>query len=230
MNAENLCRKCSQPLTPQTTVRLWDGGNYCRQCVEEACPNLVDYALAHDVLEESMMYNRSAALRRSLRMYAVIAAIFGAVMALPWLAAGDLCMIGGAFAFALLLATVAAAIQVPGFLWMNKWALPKVSVRDGNVTVFRPNQRRSVPWTFPLSKCSWYVGKIRHDSFLRLTDAPNAPAIILVHSLRWRGWELFRYRHACGFSDEMRELWKGFLRLAAIPEGRKRRRTGAARP
>ena len=57
MDTETLCKKCSQPLTPQTSVRLWDGGDYCRRCVEEACPNLVDYALAHDVLEESMPYD-----------------------------------------------------------------------------------------------------------------------------------------------------------------------------
>ena len=228
MNAGTLCKKCSCRLTPQTTVRLWDGGDYCRRCVEEACPRLVDYALAHDVLEESMTYDRSAALRRSVRMCVVMAAIFGAVMALPWLAAGDLCMVVAAFVFALLLAAVAAAIQIPGFLWMAKCAVPKVTVQDGNVTTSRPNRRRLSSWTFPLSNCRWYLGKVRHDSFLRNTVTPNAPAIILVYPVHWWGFEVFRYKNACGFSDDMRELWGAFLRLAAIPEGRRPGKTTTA--
>jgi len=225
MNAGNRCNKCSQSLTPQTSVRLWDGRDYCRRCVEEACPKLVDYALAHDVLEETMVYDGKAALRRSLRMYALIAAVFLALTALPWLIAGDLCMVVTAFVLVLLIATAAGAIQIPAFLWMAKRAVPKVTVQDGKVMTSRPNQRRMSSWTFPLSKCRWYLGKVRHDSFLRNTVTPNAPAIILVYPVHWWGFEVFRYKTACGFSDEMRELWEGFLRLAAIPEGRRRRKT-----
>ncbi len=55
--SQGQCSKCSQPLTPETTVHLWDGKDYCRGCVEAACPGMAEYARTHVFLEETMPYD-----------------------------------------------------------------------------------------------------------------------------------------------------------------------------
>ncbi|MHC4178541.1 MAG: hypothetical protein ACYSWU_13605 [Planctomycetota bacterium] len=147
-----------------------------------------------------MTYDEKGALRYALRIYVFVAAFFCALAAVAGLASGDLSGMVLTFPCWILLAALVAAIQIPGFLWMAKLAVPKVTVQDGKVTTSRPNRRRLSSWTFPLSNCRWYLGKVRHDSFLRNTVTPNAPAIILVYPVHWWGFEVFRYKTACGLS------------------------------
>jgi hypothetical protein len=221
MNTETLCKKCSQPLAAGASVHLWDGGDYCRPCVDKACPNLADYAIAHNVLEETIPYDRKAASRQLLRVYVVIWAVFCTLGAVAGLVMGDITTAIVLPLFFVLCAALAGAIQIPALLWIAKGAAQRVSVRDGNVTVCRPNRRRLAPWTFPLNNCRWYLGRLRHDTFLRGTLPRNAPTIILVYPVHWRRFQLCRYKTACGFSEEMRQLWQAFLRLTGVAEGRK---------
>jgi len=58
------CAHCDAPLTSETTVHLWDGRDYCRACVEDACEGMADYAADHPRLEETLPF----LLRRFIRV------------------------------------------------------------------------------------------------------------------------------------------------------------------
>ncbi len=44
------CRKCSASLTTEQAVHLWDGHDYCHDCVEAACPGMVEYVRTNPLL------------------------------------------------------------------------------------------------------------------------------------------------------------------------------------
>ena len=46
------CSRCSRTMSADSAVHLWDARDYCRDCVEAACPGLANYARTHSVLEE----------------------------------------------------------------------------------------------------------------------------------------------------------------------------------
>ena len=225
MNALATCKKCSRPIHAENGVLLWDGGHYCRVCVEQTSPLLLQYALTHESLQERMVYDWRAALRYSLRICAIVAIFFWALfsLAMEFTLGGVVVALVGA----VIVTLVAAMIQVPGLLWWTKRAIPSVAVSEGNVTVARPNWKAVPAETHPLDRCQWYRGKSRQDSFLRSSIAPNGPAVILVFSVRKWGLLWFRHKIACGFSEEMREIWTAFLELAEVSQMRHRWKTSA---
>jgi hypothetical protein len=57
------CRKCSASLTAARRIHLWDGHDYCRECVEAACSGMAAYAGKRPVLVATEPVSKSDYLR-----------------------------------------------------------------------------------------------------------------------------------------------------------------------
>lgn len=207
------------------TVRLWDGRDHCIECVEAACPGLVDLARTREDLVDSIPYDQSAALAKWARFFGVLFAV------LALTAAGFFAAMDRASA-ALLVGSMAACCAVVALVallsvFRARHVLPTVRVAGGTVDVFRPDQaegRRPVV-SYPLAEARWQLGRVRKDEafygrFNMLSIVvPDRPAVILRAP---RGGVLGypSVLTATGSTPEMVRLWQGFLRLAGVPEGK----------
>lgn len=224
------CRNCSQPLTPETRVHLWDGKDYCRDCVEAACPGMADYARAHAFLEETMPYDAERterSMRKTKRSFAVLVLVlltfltFLAIAA--WLTPAVHGVVLAVFVLTLPVAGMAACI---GFWWklfhvMGKrgWLSPIVRVHEGRLVYPAGRSKLVIPMRKALAKCRWSVETRRWFSYWwwlwRPWGAPRNEAVVIEF---WRWLSLSRIKAPCGWTPEMRRIWMGFLTLAGVPQ------------
>jgi hypothetical protein len=104
-------------------------------------------------------------------------------------------------------------------------ALPTVRVVDGLVEVFRPlyNQGKSPVATFRLEEAHWRPGKLQQDSYFRGRGGAlvvDQRVVILQSPRRWAQVAPPSEFTAVGSSPEMVRIWKGFLQIAGVPEGK----------
>lgn len=225
--SQGQCSKCSQPLTPETTVHLWDGKDYCRGCVEAACPGMAEYARTHVFLEETMPYDgrrTELSMRKTKRTFAVVVLVVLIVLAIAsWLTAPMNGVVFAVFVLALPVAGMAACI---GFSWklfyvMGKrgWSSPIVRVQEGRVVYRVGRGKLVIPMRKALAKCRWSVETRRWFSYWwwlwRLWGAPRNEAVVIEF---WRWLSLSRIKAPCGWTAEMRRIWVGFLTLADVPQ------------
>ena len=215
MNTEpRCCRSCGAQ--SGDIVGLWDGQSYCRDCTDSVSSELFEYAAAHRSLVESAQFTSAQLWRAALRFEAgcffVVAALcWFALISEGWGLTGALWGIG----ISLGLCIVQGAVQLPAYVWCSGRALPTVVVSDGMVHIRRRFPDRNV--CAPLHDFRWRIGHSRQDSFLRQTMVPKQRVILLLLGPgRWGGF--FDYRVACGWAEEMRRVWSGFLVLAGRPE------------
>src|SRR5688572_5334229 len=50
------CNQCNRQLDTTPCIQLWDGRNYCEECVTALNPELLHYAAHHPVLKETMPF------------------------------------------------------------------------------------------------------------------------------------------------------------------------------
>ena len=215
--SDSLCSKCSAPLAAGRTVRLWDGHNYCAECVHRASPALLTYAREHDAFEDSIPYDRKATLLRCARLYGLVGIGLGILFSLFRFSSHGWSGAPGGMAAGFVLAGLVGLIQIPGYLWMARKFAPTVRISDGVVEVSRPAVRAG---TLPLERCRWFMGKTSKDSHLWSGLSPVAPAVVLVYPLRL--WCILprSLKIATGSSPEMREILTAFLTLAGVPRRR----------
>lgn len=216
--SKSLCRKCSAPLAAGETVPLWDGGDYCTECVRRASPALLAYAKDHEVFEDALAYDRKGTLLRCARYYGLFGIAVGILLCLVHLSSHGWqgwAAVPGVMIASFVLTGVVALIQIPGHLWMARRYVPTVRIADGVVEVSRPAFRRA--GALPLERCAWFMGKTSKDSYLRVVLSPLAPAVILVYPLRLWCIPLRSLKIATGSSLEMREILTAFLTLAGVP-------------
>ena len=207
--------------TPQ--VRLWDGKDYCQDCVERLCPGLSDYARAHDVLEDEMPPDKPGRLKTWWR-------IVGLLTLVPVLASAGLLVGLGLQATALIFGLMLICI-IPGALLllasvqMAPRILPRVRLVDGRVEVYRPlHHKGQTPMvSYALADAHWREGWFQEESFCRGRGGAivaRQRVVLLQAPERWKGVRPQSEYTATGSSPEMLARWKAFLKLAEIPTGK----------
>lgn len=222
------CRRCDAAVEPEQTVRLWDGRDYCRPCVEKSCPGLADYAAANPTLDDQIPYDHAFARRSGLASMAVILFALSSVPMVLFLAADvepSWAALGSSVAFLVVFGVVPIGfgfllerfVRRPGFL--------AVHVRDGLLTADPPFKGPIRPLRCELGLIRWFLGVRTDDGKPRARNQgnplqPRFEAVVLVipdrHPSDWQGWRI-----ATGSTPEMVRRWTAFLRLAEIPEGRR---------
>ncbi|MEX1098454.1 MAG: hypothetical protein WED34_20585 [Planctomycetales bacterium] len=216
------CRHCARPLAGEETVRLWDGRDYCRACVEAEMPGLAEYAAGHPRLEEFEPLERNHIRSRLLdwaRGVSVAALFLGII---PGLCAGVVEYrstgqvvesVSWAFYFAgaavlLVLPPLAASI-------LRGSRTASVVAEEGRVESVQTNRdghRRGDPArNAPIDTIRWLVGRRASRNILGRDDV-----VMLAFPDQAKRLKLFPARPAaiCGWTDDTRRRWVAFLRLA----------------
>ena len=204
------CAKCGATLTDDTRVHLWDGRDYCRDCVEAACPGMAQYAAEHDALEEVVPTDTGKWAILETRVPQVLVAAFLGLICFGALDAfwssGDRRALawGGVF--------LIIALLLVGWFELHHRLPAVVFARGGGIGMVRkwigPEIAR------PPRECRWFFTE--HVSWVprRVGSEDRKPALVI---------EVGPWLCPCGWTPEKAGLWLGFLSLAGVQMGTKRR-------
>ncbi len=185
-----LCGICEKDCS-SASVLLWDGREYCDQCLEDRCAGLAQAACVLDALcdeiEPDEIGIRRLLLSFSLGCFVIVIVIFGAPLAF--------CIAGGQ----------ASVLHVTLFL-VSLYGLTDLpmsaQVRNGLVSL----ETRSFTYTCALSNCRWSVGSTTNASIACFV--PKCDAVLLRTP---RARVAFRVH-----SEAERRLWEAFLTIAGV--------------
>ncbi|MCH8045827.1 MAG: hypothetical protein IID44_19115 [Planctomycetes bacterium] len=201
------CYKCSEPISG-VPVPLWDGHDYCEQCVGDADPELVAYARSHDVIAETLE-------RHLVRFTKILVFVVLFVLAVTML-----CLVPTGWLFVVLdwlplmltatcVVAFSAILSTVMFLFFwsegvsHRESFPRtVSVQGGQVAV----KSHETVESCPLSECRWYEGNSQEDQINWYL--PKRQAILFDTPIG-----IF----AIGWTAEAYGFWKAFLTVAQIP-------------
>lgn len=211
------CEKCGQPMTPETTVHLWDGKDYCRDCVVRAAPGLLDYARAHDRLQERMPFNLASMTWTLVVFIGVINAVLICLMLVPVAMGGFKRLDSGALQDVLY---IVAFVDLPMFaavgvyLLLARFRPPMVYAAKGMV-MGMPHWPLTMRKVMRLAGCSWYTGKLAHS--VGMGTVPMIEVVFLeMRTARLGGMFTTGGIVNCGWTEETLAVWKGFLTLAGV--------------
>jgi hypothetical protein len=218
------CRKCAAPLEEANRVRLWDGLDYCRGCVDRAWPTLADWAIAHSRLEESMpeqvnrelpTFWKAAGIFFPIKL--VLLTCFGFWSVRLWATDAD----QGVWPLIAGIILLLYPVQMIAIRWFfgrpflrHRDGLPGVVVENGRVKLIRGS---AVDREFDLSRCGWYAPRRRMPNHPAGPESPLADKAIMVRDMTASGFNM-KGISFCGFTDEMREIWTAFFSLAGAPK------------
>ena len=120
MPADDACPRCHERLAAQAAVRLWDGRDYCRACVDRACEGLADYAAAHPRLEERQPFSLRSGLRNAASALLGAAAFVGFLGGLAGFDAGGGARIAVGAAIGALLGAALLGISALIATWFRR--------------------------------------------------------------------------------------------------------------
>lgn len=211
--ADSHCRYCDRDIEGGGSVRLWDGRDYCEECVENTSPGFAEYARTHPILSESP--HRGTPLR-----LVVLTLLGGGLLSLALGLDGPRAMwplaLGMGFGVAFLVAFVSWAITVAiGFGNVE----PTVTVQNGVIVAEHWPYRTPKGPRWPRSERTYSLADCKYWS------EPTA-LFFSIDVLRrrrrfWRRIIMLKFpRRAtyCGRSPETRERLVAFLTLAGIPK------------
>jgi len=217
--SDRRCPACSERLTAERAVPLWDGRVYCRRCVECACPELADYAASHERLQESMPLKFCEEHNRRLaRIMAGSLGVFSIVLCATALPSGEYPFVGVLIALFMAL-FVGVPVCVLFYLFsvsLVRNKRPYVCVQSGRLTVRYGESEVNAA----LRDCQWWFGKLKGMHLFREHHIYSRAPVLLIRFPRGGFWGRAPVIVAVGYTPEMRGLWEGFLRLADV---RKRR-------
>jgi hypothetical protein len=203
-------------------IKLWNGLYYPQDVLNHACPRLSTYAQLHACLEETIAYSVQAMFRARMLpiviagvlVYCFMVSIHAAQNWRAMPAVGFLANAVGLAAFVGVLWMVAVTFQVVGMFIDSSKRYPfTVRVENGVLTVTSPGVRHQTP----LCDCQW-----------RIVPAWRVKGVSKYHPQRHRDVVLITYQVVddceqlntksvmCGATNQMRELWVGFLTIAGI--------------
>lgn len=138
------CSCCDRSFSPDDIVTLWDGQHYCRECTEDTCQGLFNYARRYPVLEETAPPDwQSAFVFTCLVSCTAVGGLAGVLMILAWLS-GDFLQFLGMLPDLWGLGT-ALWLFAFGYgcfdIWRGNRGRPSIRVHDGLVTVSRGRGR-----------------------------------------------------------------------------------------
>ncbi len=208
------CPGCGEKLDGRHPVHLWDGRDYCRECVQQASPALLNAAEAFHRPEETLTYSAWKVFHRiSLTLAALFNAVFGSIaFFVGWQRGGVLegaASLAVCAVFLLAMAWLFAALHA----WFFSIERPSVSVGQDTLRVVHGDEGSA---TYRLSDCEWYIGALRDTDSIRdkamwPDHLPRRPAVILVPPRSETGRRLCV---AVGYTPETLEIWRAFLTLA----------------
>jgi len=216
--ADLTCRHCGHVIGPGNSVRLWDGRDYCEECVEAACPGLADYARTHPGLKEGPPPD----VLVLLAMFAMIAPLSLAM----FLYLGLSLLV---FLIVLSFVVIGVATYFATCLVAGCGDRPTVTAGDGRLIACnwadhrRKRPRLLAPSTvYNLDAGIWWREAIALSiSFAAvMKKEPFQRTIVLIAFRRMKLMGIIPLPPAhifCGWTPEMRERWKAFLTLAGIP-------------
>ena len=201
------CSKCSCTLTPGDAVRLWDGRDYCRECVEKACSGLAEYAAAHERLAEAPppWSPRVVWAMRLLQWGPLVLAVLGGIVALA-VQAPSLKPDGVGMIAMLALYGVVPALAI-GLAKCNRQT---VSAENGRIVVSR---RIGGNRSAPLEQCRWHFADEHRQESRFLPRMGREPGIFVY---------VGRLKAPCAWTPRTLQLWTGFLNLAQVTYGRRK--------
>lgn len=212
MSSPGNCHACDATLEPENTVRLWDGRDYCRSCVEAACPGLSDYAASHETLEETEEWTPAANIWWNFKISVVVLLLGGIFVTALVVSEPEIGItISGALIFFSIVWLLGEFLFIVGELWLGKGLRETIRVHGGQVTITAPHRRK--PLEYSLARCRWHVGK----GFSKgLGVAPSGPRLVLKFPTGFLGLRAFGHYSTFGSTPEMLGIWRGFLALAGI--------------
>jgi hypothetical protein len=209
---EDACRYCGRALSGEAPVRLWDGHDYCRPCVDGACPGLAEHAAQSDLLEETLPHSPLVVAGKLFALGGGAGmAFFGTFLVLAgWQDSG---LVGGLqgllLAALLVLPMIGLCAGVSALRFAHR--RPSVSVTNGHLEV-----RTGDVWSarYPLSECQWFFGDSKRMNLLEKVMPPGGPAMLIVLPREQGG--MYDKLAAVGFSEASRRRWAAFLTLARL--------------
>lgn len=208
------CPSCGESTSLQDFVTLWDGRDYCVDCVEAESPRLLEQARNDTVLEETFTYSKTKLAFRWALMYGGTTASFVLTIILAGLLSQELTLYEAAkywaigFGFTLPLVALFTLASTWGYV-LNRFS---VSVTAGILTFTKWGKARSVA----LNQCEWYIGKVSHMTAAQNTIIVSDPALLIV--LPQTADDRFAPSVAVGIETKSREIWEAFLTLSGIPQ------------
>jgi hypothetical protein len=106
-----------------------------------------------------------------------------------------------------------ALVLVTGsHLLRAKWGRPTLRVSDGRIEIRRGESEQAVKCE--LSTCHWHVGKAKQDDVL--PSSISGLAVLIEYPVQVSFVRCGKI--ACGWTEDMRRIWIGFLTLAGVPQ------------
>jgi hypothetical protein len=210
-----MCRSCSASFESSPQIRLWDGADYCRDCLGKSGGQLLEYSQTHNVLESQIVSKRRVVKRAIIRWAVLTIGITFLFLWITFYSKADWTILD--FVVMTILSSAIFALAMAGS--MPRTA--KMSVENGTVTITRKSEWFRVKEVqIPLSECRWFLGKTKDDKDLLRADIEDIPAIILIikPGTRLPKMEVGAKRVACVMDPEKIELWEAFLEIADVPK------------
>ena len=213
--ADSHCRYCDRDIETGEPVRLWDGRDYCEECVETALPGLAEYARTHPALSDTPQ-------RETLPALMILTLLGGGLLSLIIVLAGHHVTwpltLGIGFGFALAAWVV---FWVLGLISGFRHIYPTVTIENGEVVAdyWHDERRERSGWAwgerrYKLADCDhWFELTALCISADTLRGRKRFRRQLVALKVPWRS-----VHYHCGWSPEMRERWKAFFTLAGIPK------------
>jgi len=218
------CKYCGEWIPEGKDVRLWDGGDYCEDCVESTLPGLANYAREHASLEERAPFSR--------RLYAFRLAPAAIALFLSAMAGCPENFPGGLLSYVFFCSILLGIIFVP-FYFLSLRSVEGVSVQDGWLTA-----GEGPYWQLGMGRQGEYVARRRQVLLSKgtaweirerwittlpglLGARPMQDVIVAIWSVpsRWGPLQLSSATIICrcGWSAATRRRWEAFFQLMGMP-------------
>jgi len=206
------CHKCEKH--DNSLIYLWDGNYYCEDCITAVSRKLLNYVKENSIIKETMP-------RNYLQYYHyfcwLILGGFALWIGLLLVFDNENYRINGLLDLLLILLALyifSALMDIITF----KRNRPTVMVDNEIVEVIRPKWKKI---SRKLSECKWKSSTHHKDSGVMWLSSCNLlktpKVIILIIPLYKKSWlKLFTHKAACGWDEDMYEIWKAFLTLAKV--------------
>lgn len=203
------CCKCGNLTAKADLLRIWDGKDYCKDCIPDSISKLESVENRFLPLEEKCPYTIKELLKRELPIVAIGVLVYTAFMMAMGTIMHDEQILTSLQFVALQLPIILPVLFLAAALRARRTVLGAASVRveDG---IIQTERRMGDQENHQLNECKWRVGKATEDSYLYFNTATPSRKVILIVSPNDR-------ITAVGWTSSSFEIWEDFLQLSLGP-------------